>query len=899
LNKFPLQKTAVAANAQQDVEVALLHEAYARLRQSLVMVVVVSCIFAGLLWPFFPTPLMALWLIAILSVAAARYLLWRSFQHVQSQPISVKRWRRLFFAGSAAAGFAWSLGPTLMMPEAGSASPMLFVGTLLSVCAVAISALAAQQGAMQVFIFAALAPPAVAIWNTGGHVERVAAAILVAGLITLIIVGRRSSRAMRDLLETQFRIQEILNTAMDAVIGMDSYGRITDWNLRAEIIFGRPKDEVLGADFHDTVFPDGIKANQRQHLTQFMATRDDRFLRQRIETTGKRQGAEEFPIELTITPLKTGNAWHFTAFIEEITERKQAERKLLETNQKLALQFDQAPLGVIEWDKNFRVVQWNPAAERIFGFTAQEALGQYANFIVSDEARRKLSPVLKELLAGTGGGNSVNENIRKNGDSIQCDWYNASLRDASGNVVGVISLVDDITSRKAAEDEIRNLAFYDHLTGLPNRRLLIDRVRQAAISSTRTARYCALLFLDLDNFKTLNDTLGHDLGDLLLQQVASRVSSCVRKGDTVARLGGDEFVVMLEELSERREDAVIQTEAIAAKILAAFAQPFQLDTYEYNSATSIGVTLFADHDGSTDELLKRADLAMYQAKAGGRNTLRFFNPEMQTAVTTRAAMEDSFRKAILNKHFALHYQAQVTAEGRISGAEVLLRWMHPRRGMVSPVEFVPFAEDTGLILPLGRWVLETACAQLALWANRAEMAHLSVAVNVSSRQLKQPNFVDEVLCIVVNSGANPQRLKLELTESLLVDDVEDAITKMTALKAKGVGFSLDDFGTGYSSLSYLKRLPLDQLKIDQGFVRHVLTDPNDMAIAKMIIALAESLGLAVIAEGVETIEQRDFLANLGCSNYQGYLVSRPLALEEFEEFVMTSDALSLTSSGRG
>ena len=501
----------------------------------------------------------------------------------------------------------------------------------------------------------------------------------------------------------------------------------------------------------------------------------------------------------------------------------------------------------------------------------------------------KVTPIQNELLAGTGGGNSVNENLRKNGDTIQCDWYNASLRDISGNVVGAISLVDDITSRKVAEDEIRNLAFYDHLTGLPNRRLLIDRVRQAMASSTRSEKYSALLFLDLDNFKTLNDTLGHDLGDLLLQQVASRISSCVRKGDTVARLGGDEFVVMLEELSEFLQEAVMQTEAVGLKILAAFNQPFQLDTYEHISSTSIGVTLFTANDGSTEDLLKRADLAMYQAKASGRNTLRFFDPQMQTAVTTRAAMEESFREALLKNQFDLHYQAQVTDQGHISGAEVLLRWQHPKRGMVSPVEFIPFAEDSGLILPLGRWVLETACAQLAVWATRPEMAHLSIAVNVSSRQLKHPNFVDEVLGILDHSGANPHRLKLELTESLLVDDVEDAITKMTALKARGVGFSLDDFGTGYSSLSYLKRLPLDQLKIDQGFVKHVLTDPNDMAIAKMIIVLAESLGLAVIAEGVETVEQRDFLANLGCLAYQGFLVSRPLALDAFEEFVMQSD----------
>jgi len=889
LSELPPRRLPEVIDSQQDVEVALLHEAFARLRQSLLMVVAVSCVFAGLLWPFFPSSLMAFWIASILAISAARYLLWVAFQRAQSWPLDLVRWQRWFLAGSAAAGVAWAIGPVLMIPGSGSAEPILFVGTLLSVCAVAISALAAQHVAMQVFIATALAPLAVTIWNTGGNVERVAAAVLLAGLVSLSVVGRRSNRTMRHLLETQFRIQEILNTAMDAVISMDAQGKITEWNQRAETIFGWPRDEVLGQVFYDRVFSETTRVEKHQELARFLATRDDRSLRQRVETSAIRRNGEEFPIELTITPLRTGNTWHLTAFVEDISERKRAERQLLETNQKLALQFDQAPLGLVEWDMNFHVVQWNPAAEKIFGYSEEQALGQHASFIVPEAMRPRLALILDELLAGSGGGNSTNENICRNGDVIQCDWYNASLRDANGKVVGVISLVDDITSRKMAEDEIRNLAFYDHLTGLPNRRLLLDRIRQAMASSARSGNHCALLFLDLDNFKTLNDTLGHDVGDMLLQQVSKRIGNCVRKCDTVARLGGDEFVVMLEELSEFMEEAVMQTEVVGAKILAAFNQPFQLDSYAHLSTTSIGVTLFTHHDGSTDDLLKRADLAMYQAKAGGRNTLCFFDPAMQDAVTTRAAMEENFREALLSNQFELHYQAQVTADGQISGAEVLLRWQHPARGMISPVEFIPFAEETGLILPLGRWVLETACAQLALWADQPEMAHLVIAVNVSSRQLKQPNFVDEVLDILDRSGARPHRLKLELTESLLVDDVEDAITKMTALKTKGVGFSLDDFGTGYSSLSYLKRLPLDQLKIDQGFVKHVLTDPNDMAIAKMIIVLAESLGLAVIAEGVETVEQRNFLEHLGCLAYQGFLISRPLRLAAFEEFVMESE----------
>lgn len=440
----------------------------------------------------------------------------------------------------------------------------------------------------------------------------------------------------------------------------------------------------------------------------------------------------------------------------------------------------------------------------------------------------------------------------------------------------------EVKRTQAAAEEINQLANYDSLTGLPNRRLLLDRLKHALASGSRSHRYGVLLFIDLDNFKILNDTLGHEIGDLLLQQVAQRLVTCVREGDTVARLGGDEFVVILEGLSENAQEAATHAETVGEKILLTLNRGYQLAGYEHHSTPSIGVALFADYQKTTDELLKQADLALYQAKAAGRNTLRFFDPEMQAVVTARAELETGLRDAVLNQQFLLHYQAQVADECHLMGVEVLVRWKHPQRGMVSPAEFIPVAEETGLILQLGHWVLETACSQLAKWAAQPEFAHLSIAVNVSANQFLQADFVAEVLTLLERTGANPRRLKLELTESMLVSNVEDIITKMTALKEKGVGFSLDDFGTGYSSLSFLKRLPLDQLKIDQGFVRDILFDHNDAAIAKMVVALAESLGLAVIAEGVETVEQRDFLARHGCHAYQGYLFSRPLPLEEFE-----------------
>ena len=533
----------------------------------------------------------------------------------------------------------------------------------------------------------------------------------------------------------------------------------------------------------------------------------------------------------------------------------------------------------------------NRHAEQIFSYAPGEMHGLSMRSIHLSEDQFSAIDSRAKAAFETAEGNYEDELCLKRSDG---SMFWAQLRgcalEAGAPETGSIWVIEDITSRKAAEHEINSLAFYDPLTRLPNRRLLIDRLKQALETKTRSEKNGALLFIDLDNFKTLNDTLGHDMGDLLLQQVADRLSTSVRKGDTVARLGGDEFVVMLENLSQNRQEAAARTRAIGEKIIDALNHPYRLAGYEHHSTPSIGITLFDDHynrDNSVDDLLKQADLALYQAKGAGRNTLRFFDQEMQAVVAARAVLEEGLREAVLKKQFRLFYQMQVDREMRLTGVEGLLRWQPPQGHMILPGEFIPLAEDTGLIFALGHWVLETACTQLAAWSMRPEMAQLTISINVSARQLHHRNFVHQVLTVLEDTGANPQRLKLEITESQLVDDVEDAISKMNALKEIGVGFSLDDFGTGYSSLSYLKRLPLNQLKIDQGFVRDILEDPNDAAIAKMIIALAESLGLSVIAEGVETEAQRNFLAIQGCHAYQGYLFSHPLPIAEFEEFVKT------------
>ena len=444
----------------------------------------------------------------------------------------------------------------------------------------------------------------------------------------------------------------------------------------------------------------------------------------------------------------------------------------------------------------------------------------------------------------------------------------------------------DTTERKGVESQIERLAFYDVLTGLPNRRLLVDRLQRSLKTVARRPVHGALLIIDLDNFKDLNDTQGHDQGDELLVQVAQRLQGCVSATDTVARFGGDEFVVLVEDLSTDAAQASAEAALVASYIITTLGKPYAMgplgDT-SYHSTPSIGIALFGPHQPcSVDELLKHADLAMYQAKAAGRNTQRFFDPEMQAAVRARSALEADLRRGLQQQEMQLYFQPVVDCSGQLQGAEALVRWHHPERGVVAPAEFIGMAEQTGLILPLGQWVLEAACQQLVAWSRTRLTRALFLSVNVSVRQFRQADFVEQLLQLLEQTGANPERLKLELTESLLLADVEDVIARMQQLRERGVGFSLDDFGTGYSSLSYLKRLPLDQLKIDQGFVRDVLTDPNDAAIVRTILALANSLDLGVVAEGVETPGQLEFLKQHGCPAFQGYLFGRPMPVAVLE-----------------
>jgi len=560
---------------------------------------------------------------------------------------------------------------------------------------------------------------------------------------------------------------------------------------------------------------------------------------------------------------------------------------LLQSEQRLLLAasvFHSSQEGIWIAAPDGKILEVNKAFTNITGYAANEAKGNTPRMLQAGRHDAAFYAEMWETLTRTQEWAGEVWSRRKNGD-VYPEWLSiTAVKGKYGAIAHYVGTISDISHRKAAQDEVSHLAYFDSITDLPNRRLLTDRLNQAITASARSGHTGALLFIDLDNFKNLNDSAGREKGDRLLKLAARRIVGCVRESDTVARFGGDEFVVMLQNLSQNAGEATAQARMVGEKILVALDHSYGFGSHRYHSTCSIGAALFSGDLEPPEELLKQADLAMYQAKQAGRNAIRFFDRNMQAMVSRRAKLEATLRQGLGKNEFLLYYQPQFDRDDRLSGVEALLRWQHPQRGLVLPTEFIPIAEETGLILPLGHWVLETACAQLAAWAARPERAHLTMAINVSPLEFQHADFERQMLSLIGKTGVNPNLLKLELTETMLVHDVEATIAKMTSLKAYGLRFCLDDFGAGFSSLSCVKRLPLDQLKIDQSFVRDVLTDPGDAAVANTIIALGKSLGIGVIAEGVETEEQREFLAQNGCHAFQGYLFSRPLPLEAFEDF---------------
>ena len=571
------------------------------------------------------------------------------------------------------------------------------------------------------------------------------------------------------------------------------------------------------------------------------------------------------------------------------TERNLAEKGLRENGKKLRAVIDGALDAILTINNAGELVEFNPAAERIFGYTKEEVLGRPLSEIIIPPQFRQFHDVGHRQYVLSGKNRMLNQRVemtamRADGSEFPIELTLTAIRENGLSLV--TGFIRDISEQKKARQEIESFAYYDALTGLPNRRLLADRFQHAVLASQRARTNSALIFIDLDNFKTLNDTKGHDVGDQLLVEVANRIKQTIRSGDTVARLSGDEFVVIIENLDVHQNVAYQQVSDITQKLLAELHKTYYLELFEFSTSASIGVTLFGDDQIGFDEHLRHADTAMYEAKAAGRNTYRFYDQITQEGIEKNFALESAIQLALRNNELHLNYQSIVDADKKIIAAEVLLRWTHPVMGNISPAEFIPIAEKNNFIIKIGHWVLQQACLQLKAWENHPLLNKVQLSVNISAKQFLYINFIQELREILAETGINPNLLKLELTETAVIDNIDDVMNKIKVLNAMGIRISLDDFGIGRSALAYLKKLPFAQIKIDQSFVHDVLTDSNDAAIIQMVLAMGQTIRCDIVAEGVEQPEQFELLKSFGCQYFQGYYFSESIAAADFEQLVV-------------
>ncbi len=698
------------------------------------------------------------------------------------------------------------------------------------------------------------------------------------GTVTDISASKQAATALR---ESRLSQQAIIDTALDAVIQMDGQGRISGWNKQATLMFGWTREEALGRLLHETIIPQHYRDAHWNGLQRLLAGGEPQVLNTRFEVEGLHRDGHILSIELAITKVKTNDQFEFSAFIRDVTQRRREEEQL-----RLAAKvFENTNEAILITDASNNIVAVNDAFTNMTGYRFEEVKGKDPRILSSGDHDAAFFQNMWRSILTEGGwqGEIIDKN--KAGKRFHKNLAINAVRNEQDVVTHYISISSDISERKEYDKNIHFLAYYDVLTGLPNRTLLRDRLGQMIASAHRDNEKFALLFLDLDRFKYINDSMGHSVGDKLLQSVAQRLQDCVREGDTVSRIGGDEFIVLLREVDEQG------VMSVADKLLRTLATPFNLSGQEISTYASIGVALYPTHATDIDVLMKNADAAMYNAKENGRNNYKFFTPEMHFRANQVFQMEKDLRLALEQDQFTLVYQPQVDlATGKICGAEALIRWKHPEKGFISPAEFIPVAEETGQIVAIGEWVLRTACWRFASWQKQG-MPVFPIAVNMSIRQLRQPNLAEVIESILKENGLEPECLELEITEGIMMGDTKVAMDFLTRMHKLGVQMSIDDFGTGFSSLSYLKNLPVHKLKIDQSFVRDIETDESDAAIVRSIISLGHRLDLKVIAEGVETLEQLDFLRIRGCDEIQGYFYSRPLVADDFIKFVNSDPQL--------
>ena len=874
-------------NKKTAVQSAQLRQLFSASKVSLVTSTLLASILAYTQREMIASSVVIIWFSLILLVAFSRTVLVNAYQASSlDNEATTHFWLTRFRIGVLAVGVVWGSAGFLMFPTNSPQHQMLLIFMLAGLSAGGVVAFSADLISAVVFSITSLAPIIIRLFITG---DRLFVTMGMAGILYLsfmIVSLRRINRSITENIVLRLDAverEETMKISEQRYRLLLKHSPIGIFHYDTELVItycNEPFADILQSTVHDILGLD-IKTLMDQSILKVLknALKGERILYEGQYSVNL--NAPIIWIDMTCAPSRdgTGKIVGGIAIIRDITDRKLAEEMLRIS----AIAFE-SQSAMIVTTPNSVILRVNRAFTTLTGYSAKEVIGQTPHIFSSGRHDKGFFDAMWRTLTETGHWQGEIWNRRKNG-MIVAEWLNISAVAApDGSVTHYVGTFTDIAENKDALAEIHRLAYYDSLTHLPNRRLLQDRLGQALVAASRKGLYGAILFLDLDNFKTLNDTRGHDAGDQLLIEVARRLRCAVRECDIVGRLGGDEFVVLLEDLSTEAEVAAILSKQVAEKVRDDLANPYSFDGYEFHCTASIGIRLYRDRE-TTEELFRQADLAMYQAKMAGKNLLCFFDQSMQEMVNARSDMEKNLRHALEQNQFKLFFQSQVYRNRQIVGAEVLLRWQHLERGLVSPLEFIPLAEETNLILPIGLWLLETACAQLKVWAGDSRTRQLRLAINVSARQFRHPDFVEQVQQSLSSNMINPELLELELTENLILDDINDTTVKMHALRDIGVRFSLDDFGTGYSSFSDLTNLPFDQVKIDRSFVHNIGVISTDAIIVQTIIGMAHNLGIEVIAEGVETEAQRTFLEQYGCHACQGYLFSKPVPIEEFVRLV--------------
>lgn len=690
--------------------------------------------------------------------------------------------------------------------------------------------------------------------------------------------------AERSLKESEEKFRVITDTAPDAIILVDNEGKVLFWNLAAERIFGYASGEAVGKSIHALIIPPRFREEHLHGFGKFRSTGNGPLIGKTVEVPGVRKDGTELPIELSLSAVKLNDSWCATSIARDVSERRMADEKV----RKLSLAVDGSSDWVLVTGKDGRIEYANKAVEEMSGYQKEEILGQTPKIFKSGKHTDTFYTELWETILSGQTFRAIISNRKKDGGLFEVFHTITPLKNSGGEITHFVSMAKDVTQQKILEERIHRLAYYDDLTGLPNRVFHQELLARTIEIAKRHKQIFALLYMDLDNFKRINDTLGHNVGDLLLKSVARKLSAFLRSCDDIARCqevnledvlfrpGGDEFLVLLHNLGEAQDAA-----RVARRILEALSKPWDVDGREVFLTASIGISLYPDDGETVDHLLKNADAAMYHAKAEGKNNYQFYSKSLNASVLELLMLESEMRKGLDRGEFTLYYQPKLDASTRrITGMEALIRWNHPEKGLLLPGRFISAAETSGLIVPMAEFSLRAACVQLRKWQDEG-CRPITVAVNVSGRQFNQKNLIEVVDGALRDAGLSPRYLELEITESTIMRNPDEAVRTLLALKERGIEIAIDDFGTGYSSMNYLKRLPLDFLKIDQSFVRNLASSPSDQAIVRATIAMAHSLNLKVIAEGVETTEQMDFLCELGCDEVQGFLFSRAVPAQEF------------------